>query len=82
MKVNVEIECTPVEARQFLGLPDVTKANEAYVDAVTKAMQGIGQGVGSIDQLQEYTKQLAPMGQLGMKLFQQFMDAGSGKKSG
>jgi len=78
MKVTFNIECTPVEARQFLGLPDVTAANEAYVDAVTKAMQG----VGSIEQLQEYTKQLAPMGQLGMKLFQQFMDAGTGKKPG
>ena len=31
MKVNVEVECTPEEARRFLGLPDVSKANEAYV---------------------------------------------------
>ena len=23
MKINVEIDCTPEEARQFLGLPDV-----------------------------------------------------------
>ena len=23
MKVNVEIDCTPLEARQFFGLPDV-----------------------------------------------------------
>ena len=23
MKVNVEIDCTPLEARQFIGLPDV-----------------------------------------------------------
>ncbi len=77
MKINVEIDCTPIEARTFLGLPDLTPANDAYVEAVTKSMQG----VGSIDQLQEYTKQLAPMGQLGMKLFQQLMDVGSGKKS-
>lgn len=73
MKVNVEVECTPEEARRFLGLPDVSKANEAYVDAVLKAMQG----VGSLDQLQQITRQIAPMGELGMKLFQQFID-GSG----
>jgi len=71
MKVNVEVDCTPEEARRFLGLPDVTKANEAYVDAVLKAMQG----VGNLDQLQALTRQLAPMGELGMKLFQNFMDA-------
>ena len=28
MKVNVEVECTPAEARAFLGLPDVTPLNE------------------------------------------------------
>ncbi len=73
MKVNVEVDCTPEEARRFLGLPDVSKANEVYVDAIAKAMQG-----GSFDQLQEYAKQLAPMGQMGMQLFQQFLDGGLG----
>lgn len=79
MKVSVEIDCTPEEARRFLGLPDVTKANEAYVDAALKGMQG----VGSFEQLQEYAKQLAPMGQMGMKLFEQFIVSGNamaGKK--
>ena len=73
MKVNVEFECTPEEARRFLGLPDVSKANEIYVDAVAKAMQG----VGSFDQLQEYAKQLAPMGQMGLKFFEQIMQGGA-----
>ena len=27
MKINVESDCTPEEARTFLGLPDVAKAN-------------------------------------------------------
>jgi len=85
MKVNVEVECSPEEARRFLGLPDITKANEVYVDAVTNAMQG----AGSFDQLQELTKQLAPMGQMGLKMFQQFLEngvamamSGSSDKSG
>lgn len=71
MKVNVEVECTPEEARRFLGLPDVSKANEAYVEEVLKAMKG----VGNLEQMQALTKQLAPMGELGMKFFQQFMDS-------
>lgn len=78
MKMNFEVDCTPEEARRFLGLPDVTRANEAYVDAVMKAMQG----AGSLDQLQEFTKQFAPMGQLGMKLFQNLMEAGASMATG
>ncbi|MDR2857925.1 MAG: DUF6489 family protein [Novosphingobium sp.] len=81
MKVNVEIDCTPEEARRFLGLPDVSQANEAYVAAMVKAMQG----VGSLEQLQDYARQIAPMGQMGMKLFEQFLQGGAmmgGGKSG
>lgn len=74
MKITVDIDCTPEEARRFLGLPDVTRANDIYVDALANAMKG----VGSIDQLQEMAKQIAPMGQIGMKFFQQFMEAGTG----
>ncbi len=39
MKMTIEVECTPVEARQFLGLPDVTVLNDALVDEMTKRMQ-------------------------------------------
>ena len=70
MKVQIEIDCTPEEARTFMGLPDVDKANAVYVDTITKAMKG----VSSPDQLQQYAKQLAPMGQIGMKLFQNFVE--------
>ncbi len=31
MKMTIEIECSPVEARQFMGLPDVTALNEHVV---------------------------------------------------
>lgn len=82
MKVNVEIDCTPEEARTFLGLPDVSKANTMYVDAIANAMKG----AGNLDQVQEFAKGLAPMGQVGLKLFQQFVEssgafaAGASKK--
>jgi len=73
MKVSVDVECSPEEARRFLGLPDVTKANEVYVDALANAMRG----GGSFAQLQELSKQVAPMGQFGLKLFQQFLESGA-----
>jgi len=70
MKVNIKIDCSPEEARRFMGLPDVEKANAVYMDALAKAMKG----AGSADKLQEYAQQLAPMGQVGMKLFQSFVE--------
>lgn len=70
MKVTIEVDCTPEEARQFMGLPDVDKANTVYVDAITKAMKG----VSDTEKLQEYAQQLAPMGQVGLKIFQSFVE--------
>jgi hypothetical protein len=32
MKINVEIDCTPVEARQFFGLPDVAPMQTAVME--------------------------------------------------
>lgn len=81
MKIHVEIDCTPAEARSFLGLPDVSAANDLYVDNLTKAMKT----ASSPDQMQEYAQALAPMGQIGLKLFQNFVDGGlraSGTGSG
>lgn len=73
MKVNVEIECTPEEARAFLGLPDVTRAQDAYVEAVIKAIKG----ETSVETIGGYVKQLAPMGEVGLKLFQQIIEQGA-----
>lgn len=70
MKVHVEIDCTPEEARTFMGLPDVSKANTVYVDAMAKAMKG----VSNPDQMQELAKSMAPMGQMGLKMFQNFVE--------
>jgi hypothetical protein len=55
----------------------VSKANDVYVDAVAKAMQA----VGNVDQLQELAKQVAPMGQMGLKLFQQFLEGSAAMTS-
>ena len=36
MKVNIEIDCTPEEARTFLGLPDVKAFNQMMMDEMVK----------------------------------------------
>ena len=38
MKVNVEIDCTPLEARQFLGLPDMQPMQTAVMDKLQQQM--------------------------------------------
>ena len=38
MKMSVEVDCTPEEARRFLGLPDVSALNEALVGEMQSRM--------------------------------------------
>ena len=38
MKVNIEIDCTPLEARQFFGLPDVGPMQAAVMDKMQQQM--------------------------------------------
>lgn len=38
MKVNVEIDCTPLEARQLFGLPDVGPMQTAVMDQLQHQM--------------------------------------------
>jgi len=68
MRVKVNIECSPEEARRFMGLPDVSPINERYVAMMGEAMSG----AGNFDQAQKMMKEFAPFGDMGMKLFQQF----------
>lgn len=72
MKISIEVDCTPEEARTFMGLPDVSQANSVYVDTIARAMKG----ASNPDQLREYAETLAPMGQIGLKLFQSFVEGG------
>ena len=39
MKMTIEIDCTPVEARSFMGLPDVTALNDKLVEEMQKRME-------------------------------------------
>ena len=78
MKVNIEVDCTPDEARRFLGLPDVSSVNEAYVESLKNAMQG----ATSLEQMEQLSRQFAPMGQMGLQLFQKFMESGAAFASG
>ena len=38
MKISIDIDCTPEEARRFLGLPDVTPLQDAFLREMEKQM--------------------------------------------
>lgn len=77
MKVTVELDCTPEEARKMMGLPDVNKLNEAYVKEVSKFLQASN----SVEQLQNFTKMVTPMGEAGIKMFSTFLSGAMGGNS-
>jgi len=46
MKITVEIDCSPVEARTFLGLPDVSALNAKLVEEMQTRMSAMTQAAG------------------------------------
>jgi len=74
MKVTVELDCTPEEARRLMGLPDVDKLNEAYIGQLSAFLQN----AKGPEQLQNFTKMVAPMGEAGMKMFSTFLSGALG----
>lgn len=75
MKVNIDIECTPVEARTFLGLPDVSAFNETMMGEMVKRAEA------NMDQLdpEVFMRQWSA---LGGQMTNQFMDLMRGAAGG
>ncbi len=40
MKIQIDIDCTPKEVREFFGLPDVAPMQERLMTEVEKRLQG------------------------------------------
>jgi hypothetical protein len=78
MKFTVDLECTPEEARSFLGLPDMKPVHDLYMQSVMDAMSG----QTNLEQMERMFKSLSPMGDAGMKLFSSLMDLGISAASG
>ena len=77
MKFTVDVDCTPEEARRFLGLPDLTPVHQAYID---KMQSFVSEGV-TPDMVGEMMKSWGPMSEAGMNMWQQmFETTGSGAK--
>jgi uncharacterized protein DUF6489 len=76
MKVTVDVDCTPEEARRFLGLPDLSPVHAAYVETMTKA---VGEGV-TPETVGEMMKSWGPMSEAGLGLWKSMLDGMSARK--
>jgi len=77
MKVTVDVDCTPEEARRFLGLPDLTPVHQAYIEKMQKA---VSEGV-SPEMFGDMMKTWGPMNEAGMNLWRQMLDQMGGKSA-
>jgi hypothetical protein len=78
MKISVDVDCTPEEARRFLGLPDLTPVHQAYVDRMTKA---VTDGV-SAESFVELARQWGPMSEAGLQMWKSMVEGVSGRRDG
>src|SRR5436305_15202430 len=69
MKVTVDVDCTPEEARRFLGLPDLSPVHAAYVEKLKSAVTD-----GPTPELfGDMMKAWGPMNEAGMNMRKQML---------
>jgi hypothetical protein len=71
MKMTIEVDCTPEEARRFMGLPDVSPLNEHIVNEM-KSKVTANMSLLSADELM---KTWMAFGQGAQDQFRKLMDA-------
>jgi hypothetical protein len=78
MKLTIDIDCTPQEARAFLGLPDVEALNTLIVDEMTERAKA---NMDTLADPEKFLAQAMTMGGKSMEAMQAMMMAAmSGKK--
>ena len=70
MKVTVDVDCTPEEARRFLGLPDLSAVHEAYIEKMKSAVTD----GPSTEMLGDMMKAWGPMNEAGMNMWSQMLE--------
>jgi Family of unknown function (DUF6489) len=74
MKITIEVDCTPAEARAYMGLPDVEPLQaEVMGEVQRRVMQGL-----AMTDPQQLLKNWVPWGAQGMEAFQNIMRAATG----
>ena len=74
MKMTIEVDCTPEEARRFLGLPDVSALNDTLVAEMGKRVEANMQLLNP----EEFMKNWMTFGAGAQDQFRRMMEAGLG----
>ncbi|MGA0605922.1 DUF6489 family protein [Phenylobacterium sp. VNQ135] len=77
MKMTIEVDCTPEEARRFLGLPDVSGLNDHLVQEMSKRIDANV----SLLSPEEFMKNWMTFGAGAQEQFRKMMEAGLGGSS-
>jgi hypothetical protein len=75
MKVTIELDCTPEEARRMMGLPDLTPLHDLYLSRMREALDGRVAPETVAAMMRSWT----PVGDAGMDFWRQLFAANSGK---
>ncbi len=70
MKITANVDCTPEEARRFLGLPDLTPVHQAYVERMTKMVSESS----STEAFTDLMKGWGPMSEAGLAMWRQMAE--------
>ncbi|MCP3734059.1 DUF6489 family protein [Sphingomonas sp. RP10(2022)] len=70
MKVTVNVDLTPEEARRAMGLPDLTPLHDRYVASLLETMNGQVRP----EMLENMMKSWAPMNEAGFAIWRQMFE--------
>lgn len=76
MKLNINIDCTPEEARAFFGMPDVSPLNKMVMDEMTRRAKD------NIDTLADPERLMAQWMAMSGKGFEHFQNLMGGMTGG
>ena len=70
MKVKIEIDLKPEEARKLMGLPEVEKMQKDLMDQIKDKMQ---EEINAMTDPQAFMERYLPLGMQGVEQFQKMM---------
>jgi len=77
MNITMNIDCTPEEARRFMGLPDMAPLHDLYLDKMKEAMTS---GI-TPDMMENMMRSWGPMGEMGMNAWRQMLEQMTGSST-
>jgi hypothetical protein len=74
MKITMDIECSPEEARRLMGLPDMGPIHDIYLDKLKDTMS---EGL-TPETMDRMIRTWTPMGEVGMNAWRQMIEQMTG----